>query len=156
MAIFFATHTTHHSHTSLITHSHTHTHTTLNAEPTTNKKNHTDNKKSHTSLTLFSLFVHRFQYCFNSEVKYHRFSSTEFITQQQSSMEANAEGKAPRVVSQKCLNRRKRKLEQLTPEQLQSHELSADLQLCVKVSKIHGNVDSSYLTLPIDEYRTLT
>jgi hypothetical protein len=41
----------------------------------------------------------------------------------------------PRVISQKCLNRRKRKLEQLTPEQFKSHELSGELQTCVKVKK---------------------
>lgn len=46
------------------------------------------------------------------------------------------EGKASRVLSQKCLNRRKRKLEQLTPEQLQSYDLSADLQSCVKVNDL--------------------
>lgn len=48
-------------------------------------------------------------------------------------MEPNAEDKSPRVLSQKCINRRKRKLEQLTPEQLLTYELSAELQTCVKV-----------------------
>jgi signal transduction histidine kinase len=47
---------------------------------------------------------------------------------------SNEEIKAARVLSQKCLNRRKRRLEQLTPEQLQAHELSAELQVCVKVT----------------------
>ena len=36
-------------------------------------------------------------------------------------------------ISKKCINRRKRKLEQLSPEQLRCYELSAELQSCVKV-----------------------
>ena len=46
------------------------------------------------------------------------------------------EEKAPRVLSQKCINRRKRKLEQLTPEQFKTHEISAELQACVKVKSL--------------------